>query len=225
LRCDTRIGFTSCDDDDYDVIPNALGDAYIKTVKIGDEVKHGLVLYAYSNLSMESAKVATPDVDADSISLESYKNRTDIFRSYPTEDADFSTDIPEAGNYSFVVNLENGKTLNRTDELKGDTLALADISESSIIENDVNVKWSEVEGAYTYIIRLTNANDDVIFESKDIYIKENETSREITINSANFDFNIEDVKKIKLISIKFESTNNPNASEVESISEEVKVIE
>lgn len=220
------LGFTSCDDDDdYKIYPDAIGDAYIKTVKIGDEVKHGLVLYAYTNVNIETAKVATPDVNADTITLESFNEATTIFRSYPTEYSDFSAELPLAGKYNFVIKSENGDILNRTDELTEDAIGLIEISEFTPEEDEITVKWTEVENADNYLVRLYNNKEELIYS---LYLKNTDVEFILSDNKKGWMYSnvgISDVKKLKLTAIQFESSVSPNEYAVQSISEDVKVIE
>ncbi len=220
------LGFTSCDDDDdYKINPDAIGDAYIKTVKIGDEVKHGLVLYAYTNVNIESAKVVTPDINADTVTLESFNEATTIFRSYPTEEADFSTELPTAGKYNFIIKSEDGDILNRTDELTEDVIDVIEISEFTPEENEITVKWTKVENADKYLVRLYNNKEELIYS---LYLKNTDVEFILSDNKQGWMYSnvgISDVKKLKLTAIQFESSVSPNEYAVQSISEDVRVIE
>lgn len=223
------LGFTSCDDDD-EIIPDAIGDAYIKTVKIGEDIKHGLVLYSFANESISSAKVGLPDVNADSVILASFDNSTTIFRSYPSEDADFKSEAPAKGTYSFVTKTENGHILKRTDELKETIIDLADISASTVADNEIHVKFPRIEAADAYIIRLSNNDDEKIFESNYLDNKTEPTDKDFAITNSTSGWisssvSLSDVKNIKLISIKFESSVAPNPYHIQAISEAVKIVQ
>lgn len=218
------LGFTSCDNDD-DFIPNAIGDVYIKTIKDGDVIKHGLVYYAYANDVILTAKVGTPVEGADSVELTSFAGSKSTFRKYPERSVaeDFSTELPTAGTYGFLVTTEDEVKLRRNDELDDTTLPVADLSTSTFADNEIHVKFPRIENADAYIVRFEDAEGNRIFNSDQLANLEEPAEKDFIVANTSKGWlsekSITDVKKIQLIAIKFESSEYQSPYEVSCISE------
>ncbi len=223
----TGLGFSSCDDDEF--TPNVIGDVYTKTIQEivdGDTViKHALVYYAFANDAIETARVGSPDAEADTVDLASYADSKTIFRLYPdrNKEGDFDTITPKAGVYKFVVTTEAGVVMERENELSETTLPLADLSESTIENELVTIKFKRVADADRYIVRFIDAEGNSIFESGYLTNEATPSTKDIKVTNDSrgwaLNKSIIDVEKIHLISVKFENSIYPSEYQVACISE------
>ena len=152
------LSLSSCIDKKEDV--SVVGDAFILSRTAGDETVYGLSLHAYSLSKFSSVTVTSDDLYFSNYTLTPYQNDEAHFH-YETPSAQFSTEIPGPGTYTFNASFKNGNTDVATDILTTAVLAppVLERCEWSSGESALMVEWADVSSAELYVVRIFNGNN------------------------------------------------------------------
>lgn len=156
-------GFASCNDDNDTEPFDAIGEVVtIKKMDMeADTVVYARAYFVYANQPMSSAKVSLPEGGTITLTDTDANKRT--YFSEP-DSADYSTDAPEAGNFTFtVVNEDIESTYAETTELK--TFEIPEITEvtPTVGSGIIAVKWNKVTNADSYVVRLQDDEGETVF--------------------------------------------------------------
>jgi len=156
------VTFTACMKDtnpQFDI----MGDVFVTKKMINDETQYAPSYFVYGNLGMTSATVTLPngggtvDLDGTSGSL--------TYQKVPAE-LDYSTEMPDEGDYFFEAVSTKNETLQVSDELQLDDLAIPAIDSIVFITTStVQVYWNSVSGADGYFLKITDAGGEDVFLS------------------------------------------------------------
>ncbi|MBN2774732.1 MAG: hypothetical protein JXR31_10815 [Prolixibacteraceae bacterium] len=158
----------SCDLSDntteFKVVPEVI---ILKKV-INDTTKYAVAYYAYANKGIESAQV-TPPGSSSAVELNTYEEAVITFAKVPDE-SDFSTVMPEFGQYNFNVQSKDGDIVEDFDVLTDiflDTPVFSKIAFNS--QNmSVRVEWSPVLNSDKYFVRLLNSDREMIYTGYEV---------------------------------------------------------
>lgn len=151
--------FTACLNDDDPQFEIVGADVYIIKKKVNDEIKYAPTYYLYANQGMTSVTVTVPN-GGGTIDLDGTAGGV-VYGKEPA-DADFSTTIPEEGNYLFTAVSSKSETLTANDEFEMDDLAIPVINSLEFVSGSLEVSWNEVSGADGYYFRILDASGDLV---------------------------------------------------------------
>ena len=213
------LSFTSCDDSDNNVTPDAVGDVYVKTIKDGETTKYALYAYCSANYKMETVSIATPD-DA-SIELAATNNPY-TFNNYGDDEnmPEFTETLPLEGKYTFNITSTDEEIMTRENTLSSKVVDIPVVTEAIIKDDKINVTWEEEDNNDAFILRLLDKDDNVIYSTP--FLKDDTTTLEITNYTNGWvtdDYKIENVTKVKVLTVLFENSEDPDTSEIQSIGE------
>lgn len=110
--------------------------------------------YAYANKSMKNVEVSTPMGDPIELSPNGGLN-SNYFKE-PNTNEEFTTSQPMPGTYEFEITTNNNKTLLFSDHLENSFIMPVNITQGSIEDNILKVKWQKNENALAYLFRILN---------------------------------------------------------------------
>jgi hypothetical protein len=213
--------FSSCENDENEVIPDAICDVYIKVIKDGDQNKYSIFARAYSNFIIDNANVTTPNNKVFDLA------KQDLSPYYFTYYTDKLSEVaPVEGNYTFNVNSNKGIKIKRINKMTNEVAEIPIINSCVLAEDELSIKWEESETTDFYIIRLLDKDNKIIFSNE--YLKNNKTvSETITDNSKGWLINkkLTDVVSITFMAAIFENKLNPSLFYIQSIAETKTSIE
>lgn len=155
------ITLTSCEQ--TTVTDAASADAFIKTIINQGDTLFGLAHSVYSYNRMKSVSVKSPN--GDSIQLPSISDKgISIYKDPSLASGDFSKTIPVAGLYTYDITFKDKSTQVINNTLGTDYL-LPTVIDSLGLSADgqsLILKWSAVQNAQFYQIRITKGNNEVI---------------------------------------------------------------
>lgn len=154
---------TSCNDDEPEAF-EALADVYYISQMSDGELQYGTYYYAYGNGPINSVTVTLPG--GDEVELDESFNTGTTWANEP-DSADFSSDLPEEGNFLFNVVSENGESLQVTEMLEVDSLAIPAFTKTEYGDNTFgySLEWNDVEGADAYLVRIIDEDGEIIYNS------------------------------------------------------------
>ncbi len=153
---------TSCLSDPEPEALDAVPDVFAQKIEEEGEVKYGLSLWVMGNKDLESATVEGPGDGT--WTLEEGESSNRVFSLSP-ETADYTTTAPETGTYTFTVTSTqtDEESFTATDELEEEELEIAVIDTTEFENDKLKITWQTVEGADTYLIRLSTVSDELIY--------------------------------------------------------------
>lgn len=137
---------------------------FIKKI-INEEIVSATAYYAYGNDNISSTTVTLP-YEEGTVELEPFETYTYTFISQP-EDVDFTINPPIPGNYSFEVTSTNDETIYASDDQEYVNMGFAENISIDFDENinGLSIEWDEISDADTYIVRIFDTSDEMIFNS------------------------------------------------------------
>ena len=144
-----------CDDSDTKIYYIAYADSYVKTKKIDNKEQYGVVFVSHVNpFAIKESYVV--DSDDKRTNLEHYWASLDYQRYMPGNEK-YSENLPDFGNYKFVIRLNSKDSVVMTDSLHKDHLGLLNITEGeyAAIDHKITLKWDAVPKADNYIVKVT----------------------------------------------------------------------
>jgi len=155
------IAFTSCEQ--ATVTNVATADVFIKTIIDQGDTLFGVAHSVVSYNRMSAASVKSPK--GDSIPLPGITDGgISIFKEPSLTSGDYSKVPPLAGTYSYDVTFKDKSVQVLSNTLGADFLLPA-VIDSLILSSDgqsIVLKWSPVNAAQYYQIRVTNGNTEVL---------------------------------------------------------------
>ncbi len=152
------IGVTSCNDENTEAF-EVKGDAIIIKRMLTGEDTYASALYVYGNYQMSDVSVITPDEQT--ITLTAADENQRAYLKEPGI-ADFSTEVPATGLYSFYVTNEDIEH-STTDVLEFNDIGYATITEASYDGGTIMVEWESVDEASNYMVKLVDEDFTTIF--------------------------------------------------------------
>jgi hypothetical protein len=154
-------GLFSCNDDDNTSSFEVIGDVFVTKKIIGDEIMYGMSYYAYGTYAMETAEVITPE--GEEIALTAVNGYETTYSKDPSTD-DFTSDMPDEGNYQFNV-LNEGITHQSIDLLEFDDLDFPELTSVEMDDYVLTVEWETSSSVGAYWLRLLDESGSVIYVS------------------------------------------------------------
>jgi hypothetical protein len=154
-------GLFSCNDDDNTSSFDVIGDVFVTKKIIGDDIMYGMTYYAYGTYAMETAEVTTPE--GEEITLTAVNAYETTYSKEPSTD-DFTSDMPDEGNYQFNV-LNEGITHQSIDLLEFDDLAFPEITSAEMSNEILTVEWETSSSVGAYWLRLLDDSGNIIYAS------------------------------------------------------------
>jgi len=161
----TMIAFVSCESEE--VLPKAYNDTFIIAKIAGDVNVYGLGFYTYANVPMSS--VVAESESGDTYQLKPFGGST--YEYYlETSSGEFTTSIPEIGEYTYTVVPTKGDVLVDSDILSGDVLNPVSFTkcEFNTTYNRIEVAWELSEDADYGVLVLQNADGNAVYYSSTI---------------------------------------------------------
>jgi len=159
------VTFTSCMDNpdpQFDI----LGDVFVTKKMINNEVLYAPSYFVYGNLGMISATATLPDAGG-SVDLDGTTGGL-TYSKEPSE-ADYSVNMPAEGNYLFEAVSSKDETLQASDQLQLDDLAIPEFDNIEFVSTStLQVSWNAVSGADGYYIKIVDNDGTDVFLSYSI---------------------------------------------------------
>lgn len=219
--------FSACDSDSSEIEFDGIGDIYVRCQKIENEIKYAPVVYAYSSLSMSSAKMSHSDDESPEISLTKVGENTTNFASLPTE-LDFTTTDVKNGTYNFTLTSTDGEILNVTDKLLEERISPLEISKFDYTKDvhKLDLEWNTVENRDIYHVKIaTKVDGQIVYSSSRL----NNNSLIVTPTSSGWNnYYTMEAGETYIVSVsayKFEDSNTQNGYHINQESVEYREIE
>ncbi len=140
-------------------------DVFIRTIDGGtSELKHAPAYFVYSILPIKQAEAYFVGKPQNSVKL----NRIDdfTFAFYKTE-KEYTTSLPDAGQYQFNIELADGRQLIAYDELSNSYAVPVNLQSYESILSDVSVKlaWKNDSNAAAFKVKLYTVEGNLRYES------------------------------------------------------------
>jgi len=149
------VTFVSCIDDDPDPL-YAVVDVMIQDVKTETGVKYGIVVYATANYEIKSAKVTAPGTGGKVYQLTASSDKRQFV--FIPQTADYATDLPVKGDYSFEIISVNDEKLTGKDAVGDEKLTPVVIKTATMATQKLKTTWDKVTGADAYVVKFYTAN-------------------------------------------------------------------
>lgn len=202
---------TSCEDDPETPAFDAISDIYIQKITDGDQEKYAPVFYAYSNRQLEKVIVTGP-TENKTYDLTASKDGSRVFMLEPTSE-DFTTEIPEDGDYKFKVISTQNDTLTISDKLLNTNIEAIKISSLDYDQqqHEFDISWNEVDDAKVYIVKILNKEDDSVVYMSTALTKTDFQFNKISSGWVNgSDLDEETEYTVAVYAYNFESKENPS---------------
>ncbi len=151
----------SCDNNEFqEPAFQVAADIYVRTVKIGDEVVHAPVIYAYSNKALFSTTVNLKGETDPRYDLDDTFEGVNRLRSIPSTSDFKSTDV-ENGVYEFKITSSGNEVLKVKDELLNKRMEVMNITEFNFDKDThlLDITWDRIANANFYVVKLMSAKD------------------------------------------------------------------
>ncbi len=153
---------------------NYIPDVFQINQVMGNDTVHALAAFVYSDTEMSSASFARSSDLNNEIEMGPYLNSLFVMAFEPQDD-DFKSTQDTAGVFLFTINLETGMSVRDSDYFNPQGLAVPDITELSFSQQqNLVVKWDDVEDAQVYNIKVTNTDGIALYYSNDLIPSTNE---------------------------------------------------
>lgn len=200
---------TSCNDDkDQPAALDAVVDVFAQKTMIDGEAKFALGFFVVANKNLESVSVKNVDNNEKTYSLIQDENDSNVFTLYP-EDSTYTTTSPELGDYEFTINSTetDEAEIERYDELIDEELDTVSINSIEVIDDELTATWDTIEGAENFVVKLYDAEDNLIFSSSAIDLEATEFTFGLDSNGWIGDDKAEETEsyKLELVAILYES--------------------
>ena len=173
-------GLSSCGDDTETAPFEVIGEVIIAKRMINEETNFARIYYAYGNQPMASATVTLPE--GGTIQLSAYDGTKRTYLEEPSIE-DFSTELPEIGQFDFaVVNEDIEHTVTET--LEFNDLPFAIIDSVGYSNQMVHVEWQSADDADSYHVRMVDDNYEPVFVGQ--LLNNTVSVYEITLSSSGW---------------------------------------
>jgi hypothetical protein len=154
------VTFTSCKDKNEDPF-NASVDVFVQRVKTETSDKVAVVLYTYGNRDLKTVKATAPGQNAKVYNLAATTGNKQVF-SYLPVTADYVTDMPASGAYSFDITAVDNSKLTLTNQLGTQTLAAINFNTAAFADGKLKSTWDALTGADNYTVKLFSADGNTL---------------------------------------------------------------
>lgn len=153
---------TSCLDDPEPAPVDAMVDVYVKKIMDEGEVKMAPVFWALGNKELQSVTVTGPEDRSWTMVKDNTSGR--VFNWFP-ELEDYTDTIPATGTYTFTVSSTQAEeqSITVTDELGETLLSIPAIVSAQFEEGSLTTIWEETNNAQSYLVRLFDSEDRLVF--------------------------------------------------------------
>lgn len=154
----------SCDNDDEKPTPlSAVVDVVIQDVKIDAGVKYAISVRASSNYEIKSAKVTAPGTGGKVYQLTATADKKQFV--YIPQTADYTTELPAKGDYTFEIVATNNEKVTGKDVLGDEKLTPISIKTATMTNHLLKTTWDKIQNGDAYVIRLYSANkSELLFQ-------------------------------------------------------------
>ena len=166
--------FQSCSKDsefgnDEYFVGNA--DFYIKKIKVDGEVLYAPYYGLYSNISIRSANVETPN--GDNVELKPHEFLTTYIKV--PDETDYTSSAPASGTYRFSGTYGEDEPFEINDIFNGRLIDFPKIDSVGYDSTDKHlyIYWEKSTGVSMYKIRLLNKNGIVVFDGVELTANSN----------------------------------------------------
>ena len=148
-----------------DPVPFAAAlDVVVQDMKTDSEVKYAIVVYASANDEIKSVKVTAPGTGGKVYELTATASKLQFI--YTPQAADYTTEFPATGDYSFEIISMNEDKISGKDAVGAQTLAPIVIKTTVLTNHLLKTTWDKVTGADAYVIRLySDDKEELLFNS------------------------------------------------------------
>ena len=154
------VTFTSCKDKIEDPFI-ATGDVFVQRVKTETSDKLAVSLYTYSNRELKTVKATAPGQGAKVYDLTITAGNNHVF-SYLPVTADYITDMPTNGTYSFEVTASDNSKLTITDLLGTQSLAAINFKTAAFVDGKLKTTWDALSGCENFTVKLFSADGNTL---------------------------------------------------------------
>lgn len=154
------VTFTSCNDKNEDPF-NAMVDVFVQRVKTETSDKLAVTLYTYSNRDLKTVKATAPGQGGKVYDLAATGGNKQAF-SYLPVTADYVTDMPTNGAYSFEITAVDNSKLTLTDQLGTQSLAAINFKTAAFADGKLKSTWDALTGAENYTVKLFSADGNTL---------------------------------------------------------------
>ena len=202
--------FTSCMDDPEPAPLDFITDAFIqKKVEDGVE-KYAIGFWVFANKDLESATVEGPGEATWELEQENEGSKN-VFSLYPEEEH-YANTVPAAGDYKFTVTStqEGEAPASVTDKVENKVLPAVVIDSIRFSSSRHVVKWTAVQNADEYIVRMYDETDKLVFRGPEQLGNKTEFSFGSTDQGWASNITPQNGKtyRLELLAILYESTSN-----------------
>lgn len=156
--------FNACIEDPEPAALEVVADAFVqKTVQDG-EVKYAPAFWVFANKSLESVTAEGPEDET--WELKKDESSSQVFNLFP-ETTQYTDSIPATGDYTFTVtSTQSGEApVTIVDKLENKELDIVIIDSTEYDNSRLKITWEAVEDADSYLVRLYDDSDNLIFIS------------------------------------------------------------
>lgn len=166
---------TSCMEDPEPPLLDAVPDVFIQKKVVDDVPKYGVAFWVLGNKGLESVTVEDPN--GDTATLESSDSNQQVFSLFP-EQEDYTESFPVSGDYDFIVtSTQEGEAPGTfTDELEDGELEAMVLDTVYFEDEKLKTSWQSIESPDTYLVRLYDESENLIFMSSRLDDDETEYS-------------------------------------------------
>ena len=172
--------WTSCSKDDtenYEYVP----DVFLVNQIMNNDTVHALTYYVFSNTEMANATVVRSDDPNNEIEMSPYENSPFVMIFEPS-DNDYTTEPESAGMFLFTIESDNGITVQDSDYFDPQKLTVPKITELSYsLENNLIVKWADVDDAQVYLVKVIDPDGTTIYMSNQM----GSATNQVTLDSSH----------------------------------------
>ncbi|HZL12457.1 MAG TPA: hypothetical protein VFC65_20920 [Prolixibacteraceae bacterium] len=134
----------------------AVVDVFVQDIKTDDGVKYGIFVYATANYEIKSATVTGPGTGGEVYQLTASSNKQQFVFIPAT--ADYTSEFPAVGNYSFEITSVNDEQLTGIDAVGAEKLAPILIKTATFTDHLLKTSWDNLTGADAYVVNFYSAD-------------------------------------------------------------------
>jgi len=156
-------GLVSCDNDDTPDPLKAIVDVSVHDLKVEGGVKYGIYVSAIANYDIKSVKVTAPGTGGKVYQLTATADKKQFV--FIPQTADFTTDLPVKGDYSFEVTSTSDEKFTGKDAVGDEKLTPIVIKTAAMANHLLKATWDKVQNGDAYLARLYSANkSELLFQ-------------------------------------------------------------
>lgn len=150
------VTFTSCKDKNEDPF-NAKVDVFVQRVKTETSDKVAVTLYTYANRDLKTVKATAPGQGGRVYDLATTADSKQVFTYLPVT-ADYVTDMPTNGAYSFEITAMDNSKLTLVNQLGTQSLTAINFKTAAFADGKLKSTWDALTGVENYTVKLFSAD-------------------------------------------------------------------